>query len=66
MSMTAQVNAMACIRCGLCAALCPEVFSLNEPTPAQAITEEITAQEQQRDALKAAQSCPTGAIRVQE
>ena len=62
--MTAQVNAMACIRCGLCSALCPEIFSLSEDLPAQAKDGEITAQNQQCLVQEAAQSCPTGAITV--
>ena len=62
--MTAQVNQKACIRCGLCAELCPAVFSFDGETAAQAVTEEITAQKDQLAAQTAADSCPTAAITI--
>ncbi len=33
--MEAMVVEKACIRCGLCAGLCPEVFTLTEGEPAR-------------------------------
>ena len=53
--MQAMVHAKTCIQCGLCPAVCPDVFTL-EPGP---VPEEcrLAAQE-------AADSCPVGAIEV--
>ena len=60
--MYANVLQKACIQCGLCAALCPAVFSLPEGGgSAQAITDEIPAAHRP-DAQAAAESCPTGAV----
>ena len=62
--MHANVLQKACIRCGLCPALCPEVFSLpGDGGSAQAVADEIPA-ELQPDAMAAAESCPTGAIEL--
>lgn len=65
MSMKAYVNQKACIRCGLCPTICPEVFSLDEAgSPAQAITDDVP-QEYEIAAKTAADSCPTQAIRTE-
>ena len=62
--MKAYVNQKACIRCGLCPTICPEVFSLDEAgSPAQAITDDVP-QDYQIAAQEAADSCPTQAIRI--
>ena len=62
--MKAYVNQKACIRCGLCPSLCPEVFSLDaDGSPAQAITEDVP-QEQQITVQNAADNCPTEAISI--
>ena len=34
--MYANVNRKACIQCGLCPSICPEVFSLSDGEPARA------------------------------
>jgi len=60
--MLANVLNQACIRCGLCPSICPEVFHLpDNGDSAQAVTGEIPV-EQQADVQLAADSCPTGAI----
>lgn len=61
--MQAMVLEKACIQCGLCASLCPEVFSLEAGEPARVTADSIP------DALKigvqeAADSCPVAAIEV--
>jgi len=61
--MKAYVNQKACIQCGLCASLCPAVFSLEPGSPAQAITADVP-QEAQIAVQSAADSCPTEAISV--
>ncbi|MBQ0037351.1 MAG: ferredoxin [Clostridiales bacterium] len=62
--MKAMVNQKACIRCGLCPTICPEVFSLpDNGESAHAITEPVPA-ERQAAAQEAADNCPTGAIEI--
>ena len=61
--MEAIVLQKACIRCGLCRTICPEVFSLEDGESAQAATGPIP------DGLKlavqeAADACPAAAIEV--
>lgn len=59
--MHAMVNQKACIQCGSCPTICPEVFSLTPGDPAQAITDEVP-KEQEIAAQDAADNCPTAAI----
>lgn len=54
-----------CISCGLCAATCPEVFSISESGYAQAIREEVPA-EREAEANDAMESCPVAAIETVE
>lgn len=59
--MKVKVNKEACIGCGACAAICPDVFEIDDEGLSTVKTEDIT------DALKddvkeAVESCPTGAI----
>lgn len=62
--MHAIVLQKACIQCGLCPTICPEVFHLpQEGGSARAVADEIPA-ELQPDAMAAAESCPTGAIEL--
>ena len=61
--MHATVHRQACIRCGLCPSLCPEVFILPEGETAQVIADPVPG-----SCLVAAQgaadSCPVGAIHI--
>ena len=59
--MYANVNQKACIQCGLCPSICPEVFSLDDGAPAHAITDAVP-EDCRLTAQEAADSCPTGAI----
>lgn len=62
--MKVKVNKDACIGCGACAAICDEVFEINDEGLSEAKTEEVAAdlEQQVRDAVD---SCPTGAIEAE-
>lgn len=59
--MKLKVNQDVCIGCGACAAICTEVFDINEDGLAIVTVEEIK-KENEEDALDAKEGCPTGAI----
>ena len=61
--MEAMVVEKACIRCGLCAGLCPEVFTLAEGEPAR-VTENPIPDGLKIGVQEAADSCPVAAITV--
>lgn len=61
--MKATVNHDACIGCGACTAVCPNVFSFD------AEGKVVTAPVQDADkeaAIEAKEGCPTSAISVEE
>ncbi len=55
----------ACISCGLCVEICPEVFELPENELARVKADPVP-QEAQAKAREAAESCPTSAIEIAE
>lgn len=57
-----KVNKDLCIGCGACAAICPEVFDIDEDGLAKTIKEENITEEETVDATDALEGCPTGAI----
>ena len=61
--MQAMVLEKACIQCGLCAGLCPEVFALNSGEPAR-VTVDPIPDAQKIGVQVAADSCPVAAIQV--
>ena len=63
--MKVKVNKDACIGCGACASICPDVFELNDEGLSEAKVEEVK-DELQDEVRDAADSCPTGAIEVNE
>ena len=63
--MKVKVNKDACIGCGACAAICDEVFEINDEGLSEAKVEEVK-DEFQDEVRDAADSCPTGAIEVEE
>ena len=63
--MKVKVNKDACIGCGACAAICDEVFEINDEGLSVAKVEEVK-EELQDEVRDAADSCPTGAIEVKE
>lgn len=63
--MKVKVNQDSCIGCGACAAVCENVFELNDEGLSQAKVTEINEKDNQ-DVRDAADACPTGAIEVEE
>lgn len=61
--MEAKVVQKACIRCGLCAGLCPEVFAQTGEEAAQ-VTASPIPDAKRIGVQEAADSCPVGAIEV--
>jgi ferredoxin len=63
--MKAMVEQKGCIQCGLCASLCPEVFTLEPGLPAQAITDDVP-EECKIAVQNAADGCPVSVIHITE
>ena len=63
--MKVKVNKDACIGCGACAAICDEVFEINDEGLSVAKVEEVK-EELQDEVRDAADSCPTGAIEIED
>ena len=63
--MKAKVNKDICIGCGACQAIEPDTFELDDDGLAICKAESIE-ESKQDDVRDAADSCPTGAIEVEE
>lgn len=63
--MKAYVDKEACIGCGLCPSVAPEVFEMDDDGKAKAITEEVPKGSEE-SSKEAETSCPTAAISVKE
>lgn len=63
--MKAVVDRDACISCGLCVTICPEVFELDDEDIATVIADPVPA-ENEASAQEAADSCPTDAISIED
>ncbi|MGI6560731.1 MAG: ferredoxin [Saccharofermentanales bacterium] len=63
--MKATIDRDACIGCELCVTICPEVFEMDDEQIAIVIADPIPA-EVEDSAEEAADSCPTGAISIEE
>ena len=61
--MKASVDQDGCIGCELCASVCPSVFSMNDDGKAQAIEDDIPAEEE-GDAEDARDGCPVSVINL--
>ena len=66
--MKVKVNKDACIGCGACAAICDIVFELDDEglSVVKAGQEEVKDEENKQAVIDASESCPTGAIEVEE
>ena len=63
--MKATVNKEACIGCGACNAICPEVFGFNDEEQCAITKVEEVSAEQKDAAVEASEGCPTSAISVE-
>ncbi len=63
--MKVIVNKDACIGCGACNAICPDVFEINDEGLSEVIEKNIK-DDLKDDIEDAASSCPTSAIEVEE
>ncbi len=59
--MKVNVNEDACIGCGACAAICPDVFEINDEGLSTTIVDTVS-EDLKSDVQEAIESCPTGAI----
>ncbi len=57
-----KVNEDACIGCGACQAICPDVFELNDEGISTCLKNEIEDDKLKDEVLEAIESCPTEAI----
>lgn len=62
--MKAKVNKDQCIGCGACQAIVPDVFEIEDDGLACAKGE--VTDENKDDVIDASESCPTGAIKIEE
>lgn len=62
--MKAVVDREACIGCGLCESVCPEVFELDGENIAVVIVD-VIPQELEDSAIEAQDECPVDAITVE-
>lgn len=62
--MKAMVDKDACISCGLCPSICPEVFQMEDDGKAGAVVDKVPGGAEDA-AQEAASSCPTNAISVE-
>ena len=64
-NLKVKVNKDACIGCGACADICPDVFEIDDDGLSKAKVE--TVKEENKDEVQdAADSCPTAAIEIEE
>ncbi|MDD2203021.1 MAG: ferredoxin [Bacilli bacterium] len=59
--MKVKVNKDACIGCGACVSICPEVFVFNDEGYAEVIADNVK-EEYEEKVTEAIESCPTEAI----
>lgn len=63
--MKVEINKEACIGCGACQMIAPEVFEINDDGVSTVLTEEIEKDLEEK-VNEAVDSCPTSAIKVEK
>lgn len=63
-NMKAYVDKDLCIGCGICPTVCSEVFEMNGDGVAEVVRDPVP-EESKDDAVKAQESCPVDAIKVE-
>ena len=63
--MKAEIQKSGCIRCGLCADICPSIFHQEGKDAASVRVEEIPAR-YKLEAETAEEQCPTNVIRIRK
>ena len=62
--MKARVDQDTCIGCGVCPAVCPEVFELDDEGLSHVIVDTVP-EDAEDEAKDAEESCPVDAIKVE-
>ena len=62
--MKARVDQDTCVGCGVCPAICPEVFDMKDDGKSHVIADPVPA-DCKDSAKEAAESCPVDAIEVE-
>jgi len=60
--MNLKVDKDICIGCGACAAICPDVFEIDDDGLAKSIVD-VVPEEVNEDAIDAKEGCPVDAIK---
>jgi len=63
--MKAKINEDSCIGCGACQSICENVFEINDEGLSSVKVDNI-AEDDFQSVRDAADSCPTGAIEIEE
>lgn len=62
--MKAIIDREGCISCGMCIAICPEVFRMGEDDKAEAYAE--VSSDNKNEAKEAEDGCPVSVILIEE
>lgn len=62
--MKAKVDKDACVGCGLCEGVCPQVFKMTDEDLAEVIVEQVPA-DAEASCREAAEGCPADAISLE-
>ena len=63
--MKLKVDKDICIGCGACAAICPDVFEIDDDGLASSIVDEVN-EDIMEDAIDAKEGCPVDAIKEEK
>ena len=63
--MKVKVNKEECIGCGACTSVAEELFKIGEDGLSEAVVE-VVPEGKEETAKEAVETCPTGAIKVEE